>query len=1346
MPLKNIPKQLNRLSAMLPEAMPADRAPAIRQMRKARQLLKKGVSISDLKKVLDSIEKHINTSIHLKNNRRNRLPSTGEMPSLPIWSKRDAIIQAIKDNPVVIVSGETGSGKTTQIPKFCLAAGRGIEGLIGCTQPRRIAAITVSKRIAEELGESIGQSVGYKIRFKDQTNAGTYIKVMTDGILLAETQGDPYLNMYDTIIVDEAHERSLNIDFVLGILKTLLKKRRDLKLIITSATIDTLKFSKAFGNAPVIEVSGRTYPVETRYLPSSAIKESNGDPSHIELAVDAVVKLMHESSRGDILTFLPTEQDIRETCDMLLGRKLKHVQIMPLFARLSASEQQSVFKHSKNRKIIVATNIAETSITIPGIRYVVDTGLARISQYTPRSRITALPVVPISQSSADQRKGRCGRMENGVCIRLFSEEDFLLRPLYTKPEILRSNLAEVILRMLFLKLGSVNRFPFVDPPHEKSIQDGFKLLLELGAIKRRKRQAQCPPREHVSSEVSKGTSDTLRPEYELTPIGRIMAKMPVDPRLSRIIIEADTRNCLREIAIIASALSIQDPRERPLEKEAEADEAHGQFKDPQSDFLTLLNIWHACWKLTQKKGSLQSLKKFCQAGFISFKRMREWQDIYNQLTSILRENRFHLNKGRGPVSSIAGEPFSQYYIDIHKSILSGFLSNIAQKKEKHYFKAARDREVMIFPGSGLFDKPGSWIVAAEMIETSRLFARSCANIDSAWLEELGADQCRHTYLNARWSRKQGAVIADEQVSLFGLIIVPKRVAHYGGVNPAEAGDLFIRQALIPGEIDPRFPFLIHNLKIERIVQDMESRIRRRDIRVNDEEIFCFYQKHLPRVHDVRTLKKIIRKKGNDRFLMLKQEDFMRYEPDSEELIGYPESIRFGEQSFPLKYQFETGKEHDGVTLNVPAPLTDAIAPEQTEWLIPGLFREKIETLIKGLPKQYRKKLVPISATLQTIVDEMPRANSSLASALSRFLYTRAGVDIPANAWPVESLPDHLKMRIAITDSQKKIVMAGRDIAHLKKKLVKKPDPDELVSAKNQWEKKGLAKWDFGDIPESITLTDKHHARWVLYPGLEVRDKDLRLSLFADKTKAVMSHKKGVAFLFTKSLSKELKFLKINLRLLPVFKKQAIYFGGCKFLEQELYQQLIDTQFQINIRKQAQFYARVEKFEKEGIHLMGQDLLEKTTQVLNAVYTARTAIHQLETSNLKNSRLVEFLSDLKNDMSRLVPRHFVRLYDSERLTHIVRYIKGMQIRAQRAVVNFEKDRIREKTVSGFTSKLNTLVMDLSAGAGQEKREAIEALFWLLEEYKVSLFAQELKTAIRVSEKKLRDAIREIERMV
>jgi len=1326
--------------------MPKDRIQARHRLRNTRRLLKKGAARQKLQQTLDTIEKQINASIITKNRRRDRLPSVSDIPSLPIWNKKNDIIQAIKNNPVTIVAGETGSGKTTQLPKFCMEAGRGIDGLIGCTQPRRIAAITVSNRIAEELGENIGKSVGYKIRFKDKTSSAAYLKIMTDGILLAETQGDPYLNDYDTIIVDEAHERSLNIDFVLGILKTLLKKRKDLKLIITSATIDTLKFSKAFDDAPVIEVSGRTFPVETRYLPPNTVIEADADSSHIDLAVRAAENLMRESSRGDILVFLPTEQDIRETCDMLIGRKLKHVRIMPLFARLSASEQQGVFKPSKSRKIIVATNIAETSITIPGIRYVVDTGLARISQYTPRSRITALPVVPISQSSADQRKGRCGRMENGVCVRLFSEEDYRLRPLYTKPEILRSNLAEVILRMLFLKIGTVDKFPFIDPPNEKSIQDGFKLLRELNAIKRRKKRVSKPSGRRVSSAAPKKETDTSQPEYELTPIGRIMAKMPIDPRLSRIIIEADARNCLREISIIASALSIQDPRERPLEKEKEADNAHKVFKDQQSDFLTLLNIWYACFELTRKNRSLQALKKFCKTNFLSFKRMREWQDINTQISLILKENRFRLNKDRGPVPCDSDKTFNQRYMDIHKSILSGFLTNIARKKEKYYYKAARDRELMIFPGSGLFENPGQWIVAAEMIETSRLFARSCANIDSNWLEELGTDQCRYTYLNARWSRKQGAVIADEQVSLYGLIIVPKRTIPYGRINPEEAGNLFIRQALIPGDIIPLFPFLKHNLEIEDNVQDMESRIRRRDIRVDDEDLICFYEKHLARVYDVPTLKKVIRKNGGDHFLMLKQEALMRYEPDPEELANYPESIEMGERSFPLKYQFETGKEHDGVTLHIPVPQTGVIAPEQTDWLVPGLFKEKIETLIKGLPKQYRKQLVPISSTLQIIIDEMPRSGGPLASILSHFLYHHKGVDIPAAVWPIDSLPDHLKMRFAILDSKNKTLASGRDLPHLQKILSKEPDPDDLANAKKKWERRGILKWDFGDIPESIVLAGKQQTGWTLYPGLELRDQNLSLTLFSDKSASVQSHKKGVAFLISKSLSKELKFLKINLRLLPEFQKPATYFGGIKPIEQQMYERVVDSQFQINIRKQEQFHAYVAKLDKEDIHLKGQDLLNKTTQVLTAVYAARMAIHDLETANLKNNNLRHFLTDLKNEMSQLVPHHFIKLYDRQRLAHIVRYLKGMQIRAERAVVNFEKDRAKDTIISGFADTLNRLIKEMPQDASQDKREALEAFYWLLEEFKVSLFAQELKTATRVSEKRLKDTINVIERMV
>ena len=722
----------------------------------------RGMTEEKLAAKLAALENSIRASIARRKERLLKKPAVTYNDSLPITARKDDIIEAIGKHPVVIISGETGSGKTTQIPKFCLAAGRGIDGFIGCTQPRRIAATMVARRIAEELKQSVGDSVGYKIRFRDRSRPESFIKVMTDGILLAEAQNDRYLNQYDTIIVDEAHERSLNIDFVLGILKTLLTRRKDLKLIITSATIDTRKFSESFGNAPVIEVSGRMFPVDVSYF-SELEKETdkdNGDLTHIELAVKAVNQLDRKKASGDILVFMPTEQDIRDTCEMMEGRSYPGTSIMPLYARLSAAEQARVYSRPAGRKIIVSTNVAETSLTIPGIKYVIDTGLARIPQYNPRSRTTAMPVVSVSRSSADQRAGRCGRVENGVCIRLYTLDDYESRPLFTPPEILRSNLAEVILRMISLRLGDVSNFPFVDKPAPRSIHDGFELLKELGAI--------------TENKNSKPAGKKSR--YRLTSTGKLMARIPLDPRLSRILIEAHRRGCLAEVSVIAAALSIQDPRERPAEKTAEADAASAQYQDKASDFLTLLNIWdqyHAHWK---KVTSQNQMKKYCRTHFLAYRRMREWRDIYQQIGEILRENGMNHSGNR-----LSDE--NKRYQAVHQAISCGFLSNIALKKEKNIFKAAKGREAMVFPGSALFNRAGDWIVAAEMVETSRLFARTAARIQPEWLESLGGDLCRKTYLNPHWERNLGQVMATEQVSLFGLIIVADRKVAYGRINP-----------------------------------------------------------------------------------------------------------------------------------------------------------------------------------------------------------------------------------------------------------------------------------------------------------------------------------------------------------------------------------------------------------------------------------------------------------------------------------------------------------------------------------------------------------------------------------
>jgi ATP-dependent helicase HrpA len=708
-------------------------------------------------------------------------------PDLPVTARKEEIIQAIKTSQVVIISGETGSGKTTQIPKCCLAAGCGTRGMIGCTQPRRIAAINVAKRIAFEFKESLGQSVGYKIRFDDKTPPNACIKVMTDGILLAETQQDRFLKQYDTLIVDEAHERSLNIDFTLGILRRLVKQRKHLKLIITSATIDTKKFSDAFDQAPIIEVSGRMFPVETIYQPilgETGESQSLEDQGYVEAAADAAHALLSRTRSGDMLIFMPTEQDIGETMTLIRGHQHPGVTVLPLFARLSAREQAKVFSRTPGRKIIVSTNVAETSLTIPGIRYVIDTGLARIPSYSPRTRTTALPVRPISQSSANQRLGRCGRVENGVCIRLYDEDDFNGRPFFTAPEILRSNLAEVILRMIFLNLGDVQQFPFIDPPAPKSIKDGFDTLVELGAIREKK------------------MAGTQKTGFELTRVGQIMAKIPVDPKLSRILIQAQENSCLAEALVIATALSISDVRQRPAEKAAAADQQHARFKDPTSDFVTLLNIWDACKAAEKKLKTRTGFRQFCIDHFLSFKRFREWQDIHNQIRRLLEEHGFKgflpytLPPGTAQLKSREHEIGGPLYMALHKSLLAGYLSHIAHKKEKNIYTAAKGQQVMIFPGSGLFDRAGPWIVAAEFVKTSQLFARGVANIDPSWLEEIGKDLCTRTWADPRWEKNQGQVLATEQVSLFGLVIVSGRPVAYGKLHPEEAGDIFIRKALV----------------------------------------------------------------------------------------------------------------------------------------------------------------------------------------------------------------------------------------------------------------------------------------------------------------------------------------------------------------------------------------------------------------------------------------------------------------------------------------------------------------------------------------------------------------------
>lgn len=1331
------PMNFEKLRRLIPKAMRSDRYALNREYNRLQRLLEQDAPGKQYENQIRKLRTRILDSVYRKKRRMKNIPEIRYNEQLPIFEKKDEIIDAIANHRVVVISGETGSGKTTQIPKFCLAAGRGIDGMIGCTQPRRIAAMTVAARIAEELGQEAGQSVGYKIRFTDKASPDSHIKIMTDGILLAEAQGDRFLNEYDTIIVDEAHERSLNIDFVLGIIKNLLSRRKNLKLIITSATIDKEKFSRAFFDAPVIEVSGRMYPVEVRYFVDENEKPEDGEEeTHVEMAVRAVWKLHRETrGNGGILVFMPTEQDIRETCEILNGRldddkSGKNATVFPLYARMPASEQGRIFGTCRGRMIIVATNIAETSITIPGIQYVVDTGLARISRYSPRTRTTSLPVAPVSMSSADQRKGRCGRVRKGVCVRLFSEADYLARPRFTLPEILRSNLAEVILRMISLKLGDVERFPFIDSPNPKQIRDGFDMLVELGAI--------ISGRERPEK--------TNRPR--LTEKGRLMAKMPLDPRLSRMLIEADASGCLPEMTVIAAALSIQDPRERPAEKAGAADEAHADFKHPESDFLTLLRIWNRYHQLRQSETSNTKIKKFCKTKFLSYRRMREWCDIHHQIRGVLLENGVRLPSG--PIMDIPEQRKDERYAAIHRCVTCGFLSNIAVKKDKNLYTAAKNREAMIFPGSGLFNTAGTWVAAAEMVETSRLFARTVANIDSNWLEPLGGEQLRYTYSDPHWERKRGEVIAKEQVSLYGLIIVQGRPAPYGPVDPDLANDIFIRSALIRGDLTRPFKFMRRNLNMIDEIKRMEDKIRRRDVLIGDEEMYAFYKERLPGVYNIRALKKILKEKGED-FLLMHRDELLRYEPGEDQLNLYPDQVSLGNVALPCDYRFNPGMPDDGVTVWVSSDKVSLLKPESLDWIAPGLLGEKITALIKGLPKQYRKHLAPVNNTVSVILEKMaPPEKSglnegSLISKLSRFIYGHFGVDIPASAWPVKSLPDHLKMRVAVTGPGGEVLRAGRDRTVLSGKAVNAPPPDGFDQIRKRYEKENLTDWDFGDLPESTAVKTVSGDTAVCYLRLHANSDGVGLKLFMDHRKAAEAHKKGVAALFSRVLSNDLKFLKKAISLKGTAANWAGKFSSKSGIEAHIFDGVVQELLEKDIRTRDAFYDHAEK-SSGGLIAAGKHKTEKAESVLDAWGETATLLGRSRSTYRATPAIVQFLDMLGDALSRLVPESFPKLYDSERLDHIVRYIKAIGVRAERGVLNFDKETAKAADLKQQTGRLERLMQSLDDTSSDEKRAAVDEFRWMIEEYKVSLFAQELKTAAPVSPKRMTRKYKEIERMI
>ena len=1241
-------------------------------------------------------------------------PRLSYPPELPITAKRAEIVRAIQKNQVIIISGETACGKSTQIPKMCLEAGRGVRGRVGCTQPRRIAAITIAHRIAEELGETLGRSVGYKIRFDDRTPRDAFIKILTDGMLLAETQSDGRLYEYDTLIIDEAHERSLNIDFLLGIAKTLLPVRPDLKLIMTSATLDIKKFSEAFDNPPLVEVSGRLFAVELEYKPPDIANGGADEADYVEMAAKAVDYLRSEKPAGDILIFMPTEQDILETCSLLEGRRYPGVSILPLYARLPGAQQGRVY-FVTGPKIVVATNVAETSLTIPRIKYVIDTGLARISQYLPGSRINSLPIRPISKSSAEQRKGRCGRVQNGLCLRLYSEEDFESRPQFTPPEILRSNLAEVILRMMDLNLGHPSKFPFVDRPPAKSIEDGYETLLELGAIRKRGQ------------------------DFSLTERGQQMARMPLDPRISRLLLEARLEGCLREISIIASALSVRDPRERPPDKAGQADTMHAPFRDPDSDFLTFLNIWNGYHSQWEELSTQKKKRMFCRDHFLSFPRMREWVHIQAEIIDILKEMKVPL----GRTHKI--EMSKPLYAAIHRSILSGFLSNFAAHKEKNFYSAAKGREVMMFPGSALFNKSAPWIVASEMVKTSRLFARTAARINAEWLEPLGGEFCRYSYSNPHWDKNRGEVSAEEHASLFGLEIVSGRPVAYGTVHPEEAHRIFVRAALVPGQVKEHFNFLVHNLDLQKRLITMEEKLRRRDILVGEDGIVDFYSKRLPRVYDVRGLKENIRKRGSDDFLKMQERDIVRSLPDEEELARFPDALPVGELQFKASYKFAPGQDEDGVTLKIPARVISAVPPEPLDWGVPGFFREKITALIKGLPKRYRKLLVPVGDTVDIIVKEMPPAEDSLFAALSRFVKRRFRAEIPADEWAKVDIPKHLKVRLAVTDHQGKELAVSRDLERLVKMRrdaaeSAAQDPVVWKRAKEKWERTGITSWDFGVLPELLAIGPSA----IACPGLEPAENHVNIRLFKTTEEALVSHKKGVQTLLLLKFSKDLKFMERYLVLPAEYLKAALYFGGKEAVEKMLLENLKVEVFQKNLRSPEDFRAYSETIVK-GLFEKGHKILEATVKVLEAYQRLRAELYAIEKTDPSNRAVGAICAEIRLGLDRLVPKNFLEIYQLDRLVHLPRFIEAKELRATRAKNAPQKDKNKAAQVESFSAALLKMEQSLSPKASPEKKQAIEEFRWMIEEFKVSLFAPELRTAYPVSVQRLIKKQKEIEAM-
>jgi len=1244
----------------------------------------------------DRVAKQIAADIEAAEARvqRRRAPEIDYPDELPVSQRRDDIAAAIRDHQVVIVAGETGSGKTTQLPKICLELGLGVRGQIGHTQPRRLAARTVAGRIAEELKTELGSTVGYKVRFTDSSGDDTMVKLMTDGILLAEIQNDRMLRRYDTLIIDEAHERSLNIDFILGYLKQLLPRRPDLKVIITSATIDPERFSRHFGDAPIVEVSGRTYPVEVRYRPvvDPDAPEPDSDRDQVTAIVDAVEELRAEGP-GDILVFLSGEREIRDTADALNKLDLPATEVLPLYARLSAADQHRVFSRHSGRRIVLATNVAETSLTVPGIKYVIDPGTARISRYSHRTKVQRLPIEPVSQASANQRKGRCGRTSDGICIRLYSEDDFLSRPEFTDPEILRTNLASVILQMTSLGLGDLGAFPFVDPPDRRQVTAGVQLLRELGAI-----------------EEAKG-------ERRLTEIGRQLAQLPVDPRLGRMVLEGARTGCVREVMIIAAALSIQDPRERPVDKQEAAAQLHARFADKSSDFLAYLNLWEYL-RERQKTLSNNQFRKRCKAEFLNYLRVREWQDIYSQLRQLAKPLGVTLN-------SAPADPQQ-----VHTALIAGLLSHIGLKDpEKGDYLGARGTRFAIFPGSSLFKKQPRWVMSAELVETSKLWGRVNARIEPEWIEPLAQHVVKRTYSEPHWERKRGAVVAAERVTLFGVPLVVGRKVDYGRIDPEVSRELFIRRALVDGDWDTRHRFFRENRALLDEVEDLENRARRRDLLVDDETLFEFY--------DQRVGAEVVSARHFDSWWKTvrdAQPDLLNFEKAMllNESAGqvsesdYPDSWVQGALAFRLTYQFEPGTDADGVTVHIPVAVLNQVTPDGFDWQVPGLRAELVTALIKSLPKQLRRNFVPAPDTAAQVLSRVGPGDGALLDVLAAELEALRGVAVPHDAWQPDAVPDHLRMTFRVVNERGRRLAEGKDLETLKERLSGEVRAT-ISKAADSIERSGLTKPAFGELPRVFAGRRRGH-EVKAYPALVDEGDTVAVRMLDTPAQQAQRMWAGTRKLLRLNLPSPMKFINRSLTNQAKLVLSRNPHGSVAALLEDCVDCAVDKLMAAAggpAWDEAGFAALSEKVRGE--------LNPTVLQVLADVEQILKTANEVEVALGGARGPAESLADMRRQLSGLVYPGFVTATGFDRLPDLVRYLRGIVRRLEKLPSTGAKDVDLLRDVEWVTGEYEATVAALPPGVAPGP-ELLDVR-WMIEELRVSFFAQTLGTAHPVSLKRV-----------